>query len=163
MSRRRYLVGVWCISAAALVVGVALEASGRAPRGRFIVQGDTVLDNVTNLVWQRQWERTLVVGGTLASYCASLRLGGLAAGTFRAPTIKELASLLDVREQGACFDRGVFPPIDLTLGVYSGTLRTGGGYLGVFPSGSGGCHINIGANGGTTLWGSALAKCVRSR
>ncbi len=76
--------------------------------GRFAIAGDgTVQDKVLGLTWQRA--ATAVVTSTYAvlSNCQSLALAG---GGWRAPTVQELASLLDRQATGLLIDMAVFGP-----------------------------------------------------
>jgi hypothetical protein len=84
--------------AAALPLGVLRGiALAGAPPGHFVVDGGmgTVTDQKTGLVWQRfavPPRRNLAGAQT---YCQTLDLGGISAGAWRLPSIKELATIYD--------------------------------------------------------------------
>jgi len=73
--------------------GFAYEPVGAS---RFVIEGETVRDGSTNLVWQRgvpdrryDWENA-------RAYCASLSLAGLSSG-WRLPSREGLEGLVDLR------------------------------------------------------------------
>jgi hypothetical protein len=78
------------------------------PEGpRFHVDGDTVLDRTTGLVWSRE----NVPGGTMnwkaaAEACGKLNLGGHS--DWRLPTIRELLTLVDYERHDPAIDTTAF-------------------------------------------------------
>ncbi|MDQ7022086.1 MAG: DUF1566 domain-containing protein [Candidatus Gracilibacteria bacterium] len=65
-----------------------------SPQIRFTVNGDTVLDSVTNLEWQKDGSTDGTKTWTNAkAYCADLTLGGKT--DWRLPNVKELRSIVD--------------------------------------------------------------------
>ena len=86
-----------------------LRAGGwsAAPTDRYTVTADTVLDNRTGLMWQREVPSERYTWAEAKAYAAELRLGGHK--DWRLPTIEELESLV-VRLDGApTIDRVAFP------------------------------------------------------
>lgn len=59
----------------------------------YTVNGDTVIDSVTRLVWQHSAPVTTMTLSEARSYCTQLNLGGFA--NWRLPTLVELSSLVD--------------------------------------------------------------------
>ena len=84
-----------------------------ATAGRYTLTADTVFDTRTTLTWQR-----IIVdassGGAYTwteakAHCQSLTLAGQ--NPWRLPTVKELASLVDIRSMDPAWDTGAFPSI----------------------------------------------------
>jgi uncharacterized protein DUF1566/carboxypeptidase family protein/SdrD B-like protein len=68
---------------------------------------DTVLDNVTGLLWQRTVTKSLAWDNA-KTYCRSLSLGGLSSG-WRLPTLIELESIVDYGAFGPAINVTAFP------------------------------------------------------
>lgn len=85
--------------ACAAIVTVIGAAPAAPPAGRFVLQeSDTVVhDTKTNLRWQRTADPALRPRSGVAGYCSQLALAG---GGWRAPTIKELLTIVDREETG---------------------------------------------------------------
>ena len=99
------------IIAGCLVLGAIApcEVEGAAPAGRFsvIVSAGTVLDNKTQLVWQRTVPNlTKSTWAAAKSACGSL---GLAGGGWRMPTVRELRGLVDRQQKAPALDPTAFP------------------------------------------------------
>jgi hypothetical protein len=97
-------------SMASVIVAAALMAYaslGRtaAPPGRYGVTRDTVYDVHTTLSWQRVVSGSTFTWTGAATYCGTLRLAGL--DSWRVPTVKELATLVD-------YSAPLSPSIDAT-------------------------------------------------
>ncbi len=90
MNRKGIILASLAAGASLAVVVHVGTASGSEPPGRLVVNGDgTVTDTVTRLLWQQ---------GTspyTAATCSTLTLGTHGAGTWRVPTVKEVASIVD--------------------------------------------------------------------
>ncbi len=113
MIRRSRFVLAACL----LVASFGTHAA--APAGRYTTSTDTVTDTVTGLVWQRCTAglsgsncaigtASFYTQSDAASYCQSLNLGGWSTG-WRLPNVKELQSIIDVREFNPSIDATAFP------------------------------------------------------
>jgi hypothetical protein len=69
--------------------------------------GQTVTDNVTDLVWQRQDDGTPRTWENAISYCEGLPLGGYA--NWRLPNEYELQGIVDYGRYSPSIDTVVFP------------------------------------------------------
>ena len=74
---------------------------------RFTVTADTVLDNRTNLVWQRAVSNSLVTFAEATVYAKSLRLEGYT--DWRLPTKDELLSIIEDGQCKFAIDETTFP------------------------------------------------------
>jgi hypothetical protein len=89
---------------------------GGVPANRYQETNGTVLDSVTGLTWQQAVPGNpcpTVGGGDCTeagakAYCAGLALGGIPGG-WRLPTIKEIASIIDIERESPAVDGSVFP------------------------------------------------------
>ena len=139
------------LGGALLLVGLASALSqvsqAAAPAGRYTVTTSTVLDNKTGLVWQRVVDTNrYLTAEEIGPYCAGVSLPG---SGWRAPSVKELATLVDDSRTFPAWDTTVFADTEF---YYFGTsTQTGGAYWYVFFAA--GTH-------GTDRF-SSLARCVR--
>lgn len=86
----------------------ALPVLAAAPEGQYTVLQNTVRDNKTGLVWQRESSSAKYNLWDAQSYCAKLTLGGYSSG-WRLPTKLELETLVDRRAAfGVRIDRTAF-------------------------------------------------------
>ena len=69
--------------------------------------GDTVVDRVTGLVWQRRLAPNTLLWKEANDYCAGLALAG--AHAWRLPTLIEMTSLVDFTRSVPAIDRAAFP------------------------------------------------------
>jgi hypothetical protein len=69
--------------------------------------GQTVTDNVTDLVWQREDDNTPRTWANAIWYCGALTLGGYA--NWRLPNEYELHSIVDYGRYNPAIDTTVFP------------------------------------------------------
>jgi hypothetical protein len=101
------LYGAIAVFGFALVV---VDAHASAPTGRYTVNGGTVLDKQTKLVWQRTPSTTTYSLANAKTACAAAgaTLGG---NGWRVPTIKELQTLIDYSQPytTALIDGTAFP------------------------------------------------------
>jgi hypothetical protein len=68
------------------------------------MNGGLVRDTLTQLVWQQQASNSTMDWASAQTYCLSAGVG------FRLPTVKELASLVDLTlNTGPTIDRAAFP------------------------------------------------------
>jgi hypothetical protein len=92
---------------AAGMLAIVNVASAAAPALRYVLTAETVFDTKTSLTWQREVPAQGYAQVADASlYCQSLALAG---GGWRLPTIKELHTLLDVRDVDVGVDQVAFP------------------------------------------------------
>jgi hypothetical protein len=85
------------------------SADASAPKGRYVIQQQTVFDTKARLTWERSSSDLLTVDGAKAR-CA--KLGATVGGTgWRLPTIKELFTIVDfsVAPPGPLIDAEAFP------------------------------------------------------
>ncbi len=103
----------WLFSGAAtgglLLVLVAGAAHAFAPPGRYTISANTVVDTKTTLTWQRTVDAHSYTYAGAQTYCAGLALGGVAAGGWRLPNVRELMSIVDVGSANPAIDTAAFP------------------------------------------------------
>ena len=96
-----------------------------APRDQYTaISPDEAQDNFTGLIWQRTGNSSGFVSWDQANaYCKALTLGG---ATWRLPSVRELATLVDEAQVAPAINRTMFPqyPVrrtqqQLVLGVAS--------------------------------------------
>jgi hypothetical protein len=81
--------------------------AGGSARHRFEIEGATIRDVATSLVWERSASPMLTAMGTGETYCADLVLEGR--DDFRLPGVGELATLLETSASDPSLDRSAFP------------------------------------------------------
>ena len=120
MSKRTFAILGGSLVSALCFVQMGQSA---APPGRYVINAGTVVDKRTKLIWEQQSfpsseggapaPMPLALTGAQA-YCAVLTLGGL---TWRLPTLKELATLVDVSvaPPGPTLDSTAFPTASATF------------------------------------------------
>lgn len=88
------------VALAALLAPVVSVPHARAetPPCRYEIKTDTVLDRLTGLTWQRRDKGGTVDWNEADAYCNGLALDG---GGWRLPSIQELQTLIDIREEVA--------------------------------------------------------------
>jgi hypothetical protein len=95
------------------LVALAVASSGvphaqaDEPSCRYSLTTDTVLDNDTGLIWQRNVHTTSIIWDNAKQYCSDLSLGG--SNDWRLPTIHELQTIMDVRLYNPAIDPAAFP------------------------------------------------------
>jgi hypothetical protein len=90
----------------ALLLAAAAPALAAAPLGRYVVTTATVQDTRTGLVWQRNLDPAAYSWVSAISYCRNLATAG---GGWRAPSIKELQTLVDPGGAAPALDGTAFP------------------------------------------------------
>jgi hypothetical protein len=130
------------------------------PKARFsALDGGTVRDTLTGLVWQQQVSTTKMTWSSAQSYCSSLGSG------FRLPTLKELDSLMNpTAPSGPSLDKTAFPSASAgqlwTSSPYLGSSAAESARYGDFPSADPYLCDNGGQN--WTQVGELLrVRCVR--
>jgi hypothetical protein len=105
-----------------------VRGSTMQPSPHYTVQGGVVHDNGTQLTWQQGYSSTDMLPNGVAGYCAGLTLAG---GGWRAPSVKELETLVDDDVVSPALDTSVFtlPPVvdggTVDWAFYSSTLVVG--------------------------------------
>ena len=105
-----------------------VRGSTAQPSPHYTLQNGTVHDNGTQLTWQQGYSSAQMLPNGVTSYCAGLSLSG---GGWRAPSVKELATLVDDALIAPAEDTSTFPlppvpdggPVDWSF--YSATLVVG--------------------------------------
>jgi hypothetical protein len=149
------------------VRGGAGEAPGVpavAPPGQYTLVADgEVRDNYTGLVWQQGYSEATMAFDAAAPYCAGLTLGG---HTWRLPSIRELATLVDEARVAPSINVTMFP--DTQYGArsndcYWASHRARGNDSAAwalnFDDGFT-CYNSV-ASGAWNYWTAAWVKCVR--
>jgi hypothetical protein len=78
-----------------------------APANQYtVVATGEVRDNYTGLVWQQDFSPATMAWADAAAYCASLTTGG---HTWRVPSLRELATLVDEAQVAPAINRTMFP------------------------------------------------------
>lgn len=78
-----------------------------APMGRYIIPAaGTVYDTRTRLTWQQDAVRIWYTWAGATTYCKNLALAG---DGWRLPSIRELMTLVDVRQRAPAIDPKFFP------------------------------------------------------
>lgn len=90
--------------AVGVVAGLLLAA---APAGRFSVDEELVHDRRTGLTWQRESDAKTLSYEAAEAFCLSSATAHRRG--WRLPTIAELQTLVDVRENDPALDKTVFP------------------------------------------------------
>lgn len=125
-----------------------LPAHAVAPPGRYTVTADTVTDNKTGLVWQRNVTATNYDQAAAATYCQGLTMAG---GGFRLPTVVELLSIVDDTRLSPSIDTSAFPATPIAY-FWSSTLDA--------SAPSYGFQVNFG-DGSTFRYDRVIARSVR--
>jgi hypothetical protein len=86
-----------------------VRGSTAQPSPHYTVSNGTVLDNGTGLIWQQAFDPVPSLPNGVANYCTSLTLAG---GGWRAPSVKELETLVDDTKYSPSLDTNAFqlPP-----------------------------------------------------
>ena len=146
--------------------GEAFSDQAVAPPNQYTaISTDEVQDNYTGLIWQRTGDSSgLITWDQAVAYCNSLTIGG---NTWRLPSVRELATLVDEAQVAPAINRAMFP--NTKYGAHSNNWywashaqrNSTTAWWGLnFDDGFTG--FNVGAT--TTAWNywtAAYAKCVR--
>jgi hypothetical protein len=84
-----------------LLAGVITTAT--APAGRYTISNGTVYDTKTGLTWQQSANTSGMLQGDAVSYCSNLT------GSWRLPSLKELATIVDYSTGNPSIDSNAFP------------------------------------------------------
>ena len=106
MKKTRYLACAFALVVVAWPLAPPAASPRCYPTNRFMVQGGgLVVDTLTQLVWQQQASTTTMKWADAQTYCSSAGSG------FRLPTVKELASLIDLTVSSgiAMINKTAFP------------------------------------------------------
>lgn len=87
---------------AALVLVCAAVVSASAPTGQYSINAGAVTDSKTGLIWQQVADTTSYSYANAKAHCASL------GSTWRAPSMKELETLVDDSRSSPAIETTVF-------------------------------------------------------
>jgi hypothetical protein len=141
----------------AVALTLLVRAHAAAPSGQYATFGPTdvtIYDNNTRLTWQRGVSAQLVNQAAAISYCAALPLQG---GGWRAPTYKELMTIVD-EALWAVSDDGTPVTQAADINAFPNTPNQS------FWSSSTGFAVDFRTGDGTTPdpgTGGYLVRCVR--
>ena len=145
--------------------GEAFADPAVAPPNQYTaISADEAQDNYTGLIWQRTGNSSgLITWDQAVAYCTSLTIGG---NTWRLPSVRELATLVDEAQVAPAINRTMFPSTQ--YGARSNNWywashaerNSTTAWWGLnFDDGFTG--FNAGASGAWNYWTAAYAKCVR--
>jgi hypothetical protein len=144
--------------------GEAFSDPAVAPPSQYtVISTDEVQDNYTGLIWQRTGNSSgLITWDQAVAYCSALTLGG---ATWRLPSVRELATLVDETQVAPAINRTMFPSTQYGA-------RSNNWYWASHPQRNsttawwglnyddGFTGFNAGASGAWNYWTVAWAKCV---
>lgn len=130
----------------------ASTGSGGAPPTRYTLSDDTVEDNRTGLIWQREVAASTYGQADAITHCTDLMLGG--SRDWRLPAVSELLTLVDPTSSAPAIDETAFPstPSEWTW--------SSSAYLGV-NGGAWGVDFDDGSSFTNTPSYAAHVRCVR--
>jgi RNA polymerase sigma factor (sigma-70 family) len=111
-----------------------------------------VTDPATGLTWQQGISATEMTAAAAASYCAGLDLGGY---SWRLPSVKELASLVDEDTVSPAIDVAAFPGVPPDVWFWSSTVSAPS------PPQQWGLNYNDGFSYFRSTSDTGYARCVR--
>lgn len=144
--------------------GEAPSEPAVAPPDLYSVIADgEVRDNYTGLVWQREDSEAQLTWEEAGEYCANLGLNG---ESWRLPSVRELATLVDEATVGPAIDREMFP--DTQYGArsndwYWASHRQRGSMTAAWALNydDGFTGFNAGASGAWNYFTAGWVRCVR--
>jgi hypothetical protein len=135
-----------------------------APPNQYtVVATGEVRDNYTGLVWQQDSSAATVAWADAAGTCAALTTGG---HTWRVPSIRELATLVDEAQVAPSINRTMFPNTKYgsrSNNWYWASHRAAGSTTAAWAINfdDGFTGFNAGASGDWNYFTAAWVKCVR--
>jgi hypothetical protein len=144
--------------------GEAPSAPAVAPPNQYtVIASGEVMDNYTGLVWQQGNSSATTTFMEAGNYCASLGLNG---HTWRLPSIRELATLVDEAQVAPSINRTMFPNTeygarsnDWYWASHLARSSTQAAWALNFDDGFTG--FNAGASGDWNYFTAGWARCVR--
>jgi hypothetical protein len=144
--------------------GEAPTSPAVAPPNQYtLVATGEVQDNYTGLVWQQGNSPMTMAFADAAAYCTSLALNG---HTWRLPSIRELATLVDEAQVAPAINRTMFP--NTQYGSKSNNwywsshaARGNANAAWAINFDDGFTGFNAGASGAWNYWTAAWTRCVR--
>ncbi len=134
--------------ASALALG-ALPARADAPPGRYMIGAGTVLDTKTGLTWQRTASAATYTWAAAKAFCPTL-------GTnWRAPTGRELLTIVDLSKANPAIDTTAFP------GATGAFLWTATPQAGSAPSAAWVVDFSYGATSAFATSSTYNVRCVQ--
>src|SRR5688572_14259333 len=94
------------LAACALALSLVSFGKADAPPGRYILTAETVTDNVTGLMWQRNIDSVLRAWADSGTYCANLPLAGH--DDWRLPSLNEFQTIIDESRANPAMDPTAF-------------------------------------------------------
>jgi hypothetical protein len=144
--------------------GEAPSAPAVAPPNQYtVVATGEVMDNYTGLVWQQGNSAATMTFAEAGPYCASLGLNGQ---TWRLPSIRELATLVDEAQVAPSINRTMFPNTQYgsrSNNWYWSSHAARGNAQAAWAINfdDGFTGFNAGASGAWNYWTAAWTRCVR--
>jgi len=144
--------------------GEAPSAAAVAPPNQYaVIATGEVQDNYTGLIWQQAYSAATMPFAEAASYCSSLGLNGQ---TWRLPSIRELATLVDEAQVAPSINRTMFPNTrygSRSDNWYWASHASRGNAQAAWALNfdDGFTGFNAGASGAWNYWTAAWTKCVR--
>jgi hypothetical protein len=135
-----------------------------APPNQYtVVATGEVRDNYTGLVWQQDYSAATMAWTDAAGYCAGLTTGG---HTWRVPSLRELATLVDEAQVAPAINRTMFPNTKYgskSNNWYWASHRAAGSATAAWAINfdDGFTGFNAGASGAWNYFTEAWVKCVR--
>jgi hypothetical protein len=135
-----------------------------APPNQYtVVATGEVRDNYTGLVWQQDYSSATMAWTEAAGYCAGLTTGG---HTWRVPSLRELATLVDEAQVAPAINRTMFPNTKYgskSNNWYWASHLAAGNATAAWAINfdDGFTGFNAGASGAWNYFTAAWVKCVR--
>jgi formylglycine-generating enzyme required for sulfatase activity len=144
--------------------GEAPSSPAVAPPNQYtIVATGEVRDNYTGLIWEQGYSPATLSWSAAEAYCESLALNGQ---SWRLPSIRELATLVDEAQVAPSINRALFPNTqygarsnDWYWASHAAVGNPSAHWALNFDDGFTG--FNAGASGAWNYFTAAWAKCVR--
>ena len=142
--------------------GEAPSAPAVAPPDQYrVVASGEVRDNYTGLVWQQGYSSAAMSFDEARGYCTGLGLNG---GTWRLPSVRELATLVDEAQVAPAINRSMFPNTRYGSGVWywaSHAARNNPAAAWALNYDDGFTGFNAGMSGSWNYFTAAWVRCVR--
>jgi hypothetical protein len=104
--RRGVGSSVLAVACGATVLSATIATHATAPPGRYTITGGMVRDTLTKLTWQQTASSQRFPWANANSYCLGLNLNGTG---WRIPTMRELATIVDIHQIALMIDGTAFP------------------------------------------------------
>jgi hypothetical protein len=131
----------------AMVLLAAVISTATAPAGRYTISGGSVFDTKTQLTWQQAPASSQMAQSPAEAYCNGL-------GTWRLPSMKELATIVDYETASSPSIDGTAFPSTPASAFWSSTAYNPSAGLGWLV------FFDTGGIGPTTVTSNAYVRCV---